>query len=198
MTLQLNQQSIPGQDIKVTIKLPFGDSDLSGQSSSTTSAETGTKAKELTVSLIVPFEKKAWLTAIDILAEALDKTTGARTVYRVSHDAANAIKFYEAKFSGELTIRELEDIQGWQVGFMMKEHLSVPERKSQREAIKPAKQQGGGGNLSKDEVINNPDIPPNTDMSTFETYLSYVNDAFGHFIHDDKDEAKKEGVISET
>lgn len=58
MTLQLNQQSIPGQDIKVTIKLPFGDSDLSGQSSSTTSAETGTKAKELTVSLIVPFEKK--------------------------------------------------------------------------------------------------------------------------------------------
>lgn len=196
MTLQLNQQSIPGQDIKVTIKLPFGDSDLSGQSSSTTSAETGTKAKELSASLIVPFEKKEWLTTIDILAEAQDKTTGARTVYRVGHDAANAIKFYEAKFSGELTIRELEDTQGWQVGFMMKEHLSVPERKSQRESIKPAKQQGGGGDVTLDEKITDkPDIPPNTELSTVEKILSMANNAFGSVIGND---TKEEGATSEA
>ncbi|WP_279145993.1 adenine glycosylase [Photobacterium carnosum] len=195
MTLQLNQQSVPGQDIKVTIKLPFGDSDLSGQSSSTTSAETGTKAKELSVSLIVPFENKEWLTAIDILAEAQDKTTGARTVYRVGHDAANAIKFYEAKFSGELTIRELEDTQGWQVGFMMKEHLSVPERKSQREPIKPAKQQGGGGDVVLDKKItDNPDIPPNTELSAVEKILSMANNAFGSVIGNDTEE----GATSET
>lgn len=195
MTLQLNQQSVPGQDIKVTIKLPFGDSDLSGQSSSTTSAETGTKAKELSVSLIVPFENKEWLTAIDILAEAQDKTTGARTVYRVGHDAANAIKFYEAKFSGELTIRELEDTQGWQVGFMMKEHLSVPERKSQREPIKPAKQQGGGGDVALDKKItDNPDIPPNTELSAVEKILSMANNAFGSVIGNDTEE----GATSET
>ncbi|WP_394166118.1 adenine glycosylase [Photobacterium piscicola] len=195
MTLQLNQQSVPGQDIKVTIKLPFGDSDLSGQSSSTTSAETGTKAKELSVSLIVPFENKEWLTTIDILAEAQDKTTGARTVYRVSHDAANAIKFYEAKFSGELTIRELEDTQGWQVGFMMKEHLSVPERKSQREPIKPAKQQGGGGDVALDKKItDNPDIPPNTELSAMEKILSMANNAFGSVIGNDTEE----GLTSET
>ena len=195
MTLQLNQQSVPGQDIKVTIKLPFGDSDLSGQSSSTTSAETGTKAKELSVSLIVPFENKEWLTAIDILAEAQDKTTGARTVYRVGHDAANAIKFYEAKFSRELTIRELEDTQGWQVGFMMKEHLSVPERKSQREPIKPAKQQGGGGDVALDKKItDNPDIPPNTELSAVEKILSMANNAFGSVIGNDTEE----GLTSET
>ena len=195
MTLQLNQQSVPGQDIKVTIKLPFGDSDLSGQSSSTTSAETGTKAKELSVSLIVPFENKEWLTAIDILAEAQDKTIGARTVYRVGHDAANAIKFYEAKFSGELTIRELEDTQGWQVGFMMKEHLSVPERKSQREPIKPAKQQGGGGDVALDKKItDNPDIPPNTELSAVEKILSMANNAFGSVIGNDTEE----GLTSET
>lgn len=196
MTLQLNQQSIPGQDIKVTIKLPFGDSDLSGQSSSTTSAETGTKAKELTVSLIVPFEKKEWLTAIDGFAEALDKTTGARTVYRIGHDAANAIKFYEGKFSGELTIRELDDTQGWQVGFMMKEHLSVPERKSQREAIKPARQQGGGGDIANKN--DNPAIPPNTEMSAFETFLSYTNEWLGGAMSDDEDETEKEGATSEA
>lgn len=196
MTLQLNQQSIPGQDIKVTIKLPFGDSDLSGQSSSTTSAETGTKAKELTVSLIVPFEKKEWLTAIDGFAEALDKTTGARTVYRIGHDAANAIKFYEGKFSGELTIRELDDTQGWQVGFMMKEHLSVPERKSQREAIKPARQQGGGGDIANNN--DNPAIPPNTEMSAFETFLSYTNEWLGGAMSDDEDETEKEGATSEA
>ncbi|MCD9474076.1 adenine glycosylase [Photobacterium phosphoreum] len=189
MTLQLNQQSIPGLDIKVTIKLPFGDSDLSGQSSNTTSAETGTKAKELTVSLIVPFEKKAWLTEIDRLAEAINKTTGARTVYRIGHDAANAIKFYEAKFSQELTIRELNDTQGWQVGFVMKEHLSVPERKSQREPIKPAKQQGGEGKSIDHK--ENPDIPPNTELSTFEKILSMADNVLGGVMGSD-DATKKE------
>ncbi|MCD9521061.1 adenine glycosylase [Photobacterium phosphoreum] len=194
MTLQLNQQIIPGHNVKVTIKLPFGDNDLSGQSSSTTSAETGTKAKELTVSLIVPFEKKAWLTDINRLAEAVTQTTGARVIYRISHDAANAIKFYQGKFSGELTLRELDETQGWLVEFMIKEHLSVPERKSQREVITPAKQQGGDVINVQEEL----DIPPNTDLSAMEKILSKVNDLFGSAFGSDEDETKKESVTRET
>lgn len=191
MTLQLNQQSIPGADIDVTIKQKFGDADLSGQSSSTSSAETGNKAKELHVSITVPFEKKEWLSQINTLSEATNKDTGSRVVYRIGHDAANAIKFYEAKFFGELNIRQLKETQAWNVTFMMKEHLSVPERKSQREPVKAAKQQGGGG----DTPVNNEniDIPPNTELSTIEKIMSYANDALGTVIGtDSKTDGKTE------
>lgn len=189
MTLQLNQRAIPGHDIKISIKLPFGDSDLSGQSSNTSSAETGMKAKELAVSLVIPFTNQKWLTEINDLAESTNKETGARTIYRVGHDAANAVKFYEGKFAQELTIKELNDIQGWQVSFIIREHLSVPERKSQREPIKPAKQQGGDVVLAGNDVESQ-EIPPNTEMSTFETFLSYANDAFGSVFSSDDDKEK--------
>ncbi|GEK13209.1 baseplate complex protein [Aliivibrio fischeri] len=187
MTLQLNQEVIPGENIKVSIKLPFGDSDLSGLSSSTETAETGIKAKELSATLIVPFEKKEWLTYITKLAEATDEETGARVIYRINHDAANAIKFYEGKFSGELSIVEMEFIHGWQVSFVIHETLSVPERKDQREAIKPAKQQGGGGDVTA--KYNNPHLPPETDLMLFEKMFAYSNEKLGVSSNTNDDQA---------
>lgn len=191
MTLQLNDKLLMGQDIKVAIKLQFGDSDLSGQGSGTESAETGTKAKQLTVSLIVPFEKIDWLTQIVTLAEATDKASGARVVYRVGYDAARAIKLYQAKFVGELNITELDDTQGWLVSFTMQELLSVPERKAQRDAILPAKQQGGGDIVAG---VDNPNIPPNTELTGFESVLKYIDTAVAGLVSEDKPDENPKAV----
>ncbi|MEC4728857.1 adenine glycosylase [Shewanella sp. D64] len=174
MTLQLNNQLVPGEELKVAIKMSFGDSDLSGQGSGTESAETGTKAKELTVSLVVPFANAEWLTRITTLAESTDATTGTRQVYRIGYDAARAIKLYQAKFVGELNVTELDDTQGWMVTFNMREQLSVPERKAQREPIKAAKQQGGGDSIV---AVNSDDIPPNTELTGFASVLKYIDEA---------------------
>ncbi|MDD9174509.1 adenine glycosylase [Aliivibrio sp. S2TY2] len=193
MTLQLNQKTIRGEDIKTSIKLPFGDSDLSGLSSSTEMAETGTKAKVLTVTMVIPFQRKAWLTEIANFAEAVEQETGARVIYRIGHDAANAIKFYEGKFSGELSINEMDSIQGWQVGFSLHEHLSVPERKNQREEIKPAKQQGGGGDVAA--KYDNPHLPPSTDLLRFETMFAYTNEKLGITTASNNENTEGVGVL---
>lgn len=182
MTLQLNQQAIPGQEIKVTIKVNYGDTDLSGQGDSTDTAETGIKAKTLLCSLVVPFDQPQWLTTISTLGENTDKETGRRVIYRIGHDAANAIKFYEGKFSGELNITELEDTQAWQVSFTLREHLSVPERKAQREVIVPATQQGGDTGVTSTE---DDQIPPNTQLSNIERILAYTDDKLGGLMGSD-------------
>ncbi|PMT73896.1 adenine glycosylase [Vibrio parahaemolyticus] len=184
MTLQLNNQEINGKEIRINIKLPFGDSDLSGTGSGTDSAEEGTKAKEMTVNLLVPFEHSEWLTDLVELAEATDEN-GARTVYRIGNDAAKAMKFYQAKFTGELNIAEQDQTMAWRVNFTLTEKLSVPERKQQREPIKAAAQQTQGENTN--EVIESDSIPPNTQLTDFERILQYTDDALGGFWDDDEE-----------
>lgn len=181
MSLRLNNKMVNGKEMNISIKLPFNDSDLSGQGSGTETAETGTKAKEMTVSLIVPFESAQWLTEITEFAEAIDKTTGRRLVYRIGNEAASAMKFYLASFSGELNVVELTDPLAWKVSFSMREKLSVPERKQQRNELAPAQQQslGGDADIDTEESDN---IPPNTNLSNFERTLAYMDSKLGEYV----------------
>lgn len=184
MTLRLNNEEILGKEFNVNIKLPFADSDMSGQSSSTDSAEQGMKAKELTVSYIVPFDDSDYLTQITNLAEAVDDQTSRRTTYRIGHDAAKAIGFYLAKFTGELNIQEMTDIQGWTVTFTMKEKLSVPERKGQRVSLSPAQQQTRSGDT--ETGITAPDneaLPPNTNLTDTERFFKNIDDSLGDYMN---------------
>lgn len=184
MTLRLNNEEILGKEFNVNIKLPFADSDMSGQSSSTDSAEQGTKAKELTVSYVVPFDDSDYLTRIAGLAEAVDEKTGRRTTYRIGHDAAEAIGFYQAKFSGELNIQEMTDIQGWTVTFTMKEKLSVPERKGQRVSLSPAQQQTRGGDTETGTATpDNDALPPSTSLTDTERFFKNIDESLGEYMN---------------
>lgn len=182
MTLRLNNKMVNGKEMNISIKLPFKDSDLSGQGSGTETAETGTKAKEMTVSLVVPFEYPQWLTEITEFAEAIDKTTGRRLVYRIGNEAADAMKFYQACFSGELNVIELTDPLAWKVSFSMREKLSVPERKQQRDELSPAQQQSLGGDTNSEEAEENDNIPPNANLSGFERTLAYMDSKLGEYV----------------
>lgn len=181
MTLRLNNKMVNGKEMNISIKLPFKDSDLSGQGSGTESAETGTKAKEMTVSLVVPFEYPEWLTEITEFAEAIDTATGRRLVYRVGNEAADAMKFYQACFSGELNVIELTDPLAWKVSFSMREKLSVPERKQQRDELAPAQQQSLGGDADADNSGND-NIPPDANLSGFERTLAYMDSKLGEYV----------------
>lgn len=190
MTLRLNNQEVLGQEMKINIKLPFGDSDLSGQGSGTDTAEQGMKAKELTVSMLIRFDKVEWLTSLTDLAESLEEN-GSRTIYRIGNDAAEAMKFYQAKFTGEVNLTEQESINAWLVSFTLTEVLSVPERKAQRDEIKPAKQQTVNNNNGETSTGDNPNIPPNTDLTMVEQFLKYADDALGagfNFFEDEKED----------
>ncbi|MFH0274882.1 baseplate complex protein [Vibrio jasicida] len=189
MTLELNNQKIRGKEIRINIKLPFGDSDLSGTGSGTDSAEEGTKAKEMTVNMLVPFDSPEWLTELVDLAESTDEN-GARTVYRIGNDAAKAMKFYQAKFTGEVNINEQEQTNAWLVNFAMKEKLSVPERKQQREPMPAAAQQTQGNNT--EDSVDNDNIPPETKFTGFERFLKYTDDALGGYWDEEEEGSDNE------
>lgn len=172
MTLTLNNRLVQGQEIRVGIRLPFGDADLSGSGSGTETAEEGVKAKEMMVSLYVPFERPDWLADLTAMAERVDDN-GRRAVYRIGHDAADAMKFYQGKFFGELNVDEQDNLQVWRVGFTIKEQLSVPERKEQRETLTAANQQTMGESGAEQDESD--DIPPSTQLTGFERMLQYAD-----------------------
>lgn len=173
MTLRLNNKELQGKEIEINLKMPFGDADLSGTGSGTDSAEEGTKAKEMTVNFLIPYNKPEWLTELTNLAESTE-SDGSRTIYRIGYDGALAMKFYQAKFVGEVKVSEQKDTSAWRVNFSMKEKLSVPERQDQRNTLPPAQQQTQGENT--DQAVENDDIPPQTQLSGLERVFKYMDD----------------------
>ena len=159
MTLSLDDTRVRGKNLKTRIKLSFADKDISGSADATTSAELGTKAKMLTVELLIPFERALWLSQITELAEAKDGS-GQRKTYRIINDAANAMHFYQGKFANELTVDEQSELDVWRVSFSMREVLSVPERKAQRESLPAAQQQSRTNDGVT--VTQSADLPPDT------------------------------------
>ncbi len=103
-TLALNGEAILLKNMRVTVSQQFQDKDQSGQTSATTKSEQGMKGKELRVSGEIPYKNPEILRRIFELASATD-TSGQRQKYRVAHEAARAVNFREAIFTGTLDAR---------------------------------------------------------------------------------------------
>lgn len=174
-TLVLNNQSISGKDLTVTLKMVYKSSDASGQGSSTDTLEQGIKAKSLFIKYKIPYDKKDWLKEITKIAESVDDK-GKLTIYRIINDTANTMGLYKVFFSGELSVVDTNEVQYWTVTFTLKEKLSVPERKQQRENLPAAAQQGLGS--STGAAVEDDNIPPNVEYTTFESVLKVADDAF--------------------
>ncbi|ENC6433141.1 hypothetical protein ABKX88_001330 [Aeromonas veronii] len=140
--LTLDGEPIIMKSMRVSASMQFQDKDQSGQTSSTSSAEQGAKAKELDVSGLIPFKDEHMLSRLFELADA-KSDGGKRHVYRVGSLLAKSVKVRQAKFAGRITASEQEGLLAWQVQFTLKEFNSVPEK---REARLP----GNPANLGKD------------------------------------------------
>ncbi|EMB4326237.1 hypothetical protein RJ492_004756 [Pluralibacter gergoviae] len=178
-TLALNGEGIPLKNMRVTLTMQFQDKEQSGQTSSTARAEQGTKGKELRVSGEVPFKTPEILKRIFELASATGDD-GQRQKYRVAHDAARAVGFREATFTGSLDAPQQEGRMSWLVTFTLTEFISVPEKREERAAGKvSAKKQtpgtssgAGGGSTAAGESDEK--------LTWFESkVLKPVNDALG-------------------
>ncbi|MFB2908094.1 hypothetical protein [Aeromonas veronii] len=140
--LTLDGEPIIMKSMRVSASMQFQDKDQSGQTSATSSAEQGAKAKELDVSGLIPFKDEHMLSRLFELADAKGDG-GKRHVYRVGSLLAKSVKVRQAKFAGRITASEQEGLLAWQVQFTLKEFNSVPEK---REARLP----GNPANLGKD------------------------------------------------
>lgn len=135
--LTLDGEPIIMKSMRVSASMQFQDKDQSGQTSSTSSAEQGAKAKELDVSGLIPFKDEHMLSQLFELADAKGDG-GKRHVYRVGSLLAKSVKVRQAKFAGRITASEQEGLLAWQVQFTLKEFNSVPEKRETRLPGNPA------------------------------------------------------------
>jgi hypothetical protein len=133
--LRLDDFTVPGFGLVASLVLPFKDEDASGDTSSTSVAGKGTKAKKLDVTTNIRFADERDLRALTRMAEA--KTGGDGRVYTVTNRTANATGMRQVRFTGELTVTEQEDRRCWRISFSLLEHISVPERAEARQQPKP-------------------------------------------------------------
>ncbi|MBW5826510.1 hypothetical protein H0I68_15825 [Yersinia kristensenii] len=168
--LALDGEAILLRNIAVSVTLRLPDKDMSGQSTSTSSAQQGSKAKEMRVSGLIDFKDEAILTRIFQLAEATD-SHGVKKRYRIANATAQAINMRQGVFSGGVDVTEQQGKMHWQVTFTLKEKLSVPEKADTRSGTQKtiAQQQTQRGSETAPEKIN-----------TQEGFWKLINDSAGY------------------
>lgn len=127
--LALNNQPVLLHNINIRLEMVREDKDMSGQRSTTAKSDKGLKAKQLTVSGLIPYQKADWLTALFKLAEA-ETDKGEQVKYRVVCVTSQAVNMREATFTGAVTADELHDKLAWAVSFKLREVNSIAEKKN--------------------------------------------------------------------
>lgn len=171
--LTLNSTAISLKGLRITASQELATEDASGQSSSTESAETGIKAKMLTVTGFILFVDEQQLTDLFKLAEATGG--GARTTYRISNKTAEALGIKQVKFSSKIEAVEQETTRQWNVSFTLAEVRSVPQKKEERAPQVAAAQQGSTGQGTASAGGN---TPPNTEpeLTGIMAFLKQVDE----------------------
>ncbi|NDL64843.1 baseplate complex protein [Acerihabitans arboris] len=173
--LALDGEAIPLRAIRVSPSMNIQDKDQSGQTSGTATAEQGVKAKELKVTGMIPFVEKAALTRLFELAEAKGDNGAARR-YRVASPVAQAIKFREGIFSGDVSAEEQDNKMAWQISFTLKEQVSVAEKTAARSSKTTTTTQTADGATTDSGAGGD---APDHELTGFEKWLSSLNDKIG-------------------
>jgi hypothetical protein len=151
--LNLNTKQINLKSLRITVNQALASEDASGQSSSTDVAETGTKAKVLSVSGLISFDNNEYLSQLFALAEATEG--GARTIYRINNHTASALGLKQVRFSSKIEAAEQETTRQWRVSFLLTEYRSVPQKVEERQPEEVANVQGGDPDFSYANIQQN-------------------------------------------
>ena len=184
----LNNYQIPGYEQKVSASLSIAGEDMSGQSSSTTQAETGEKAKEISISTHIKFIDAKELTALITVAEAKGGQD-ERMIYDIINITANAMNIRQVQFQGDVQVHEEDKLRAWAITFKLVEYNSVPEKKQntadKTKAAKVTAQKPTGstalakvGEQTKAEAAKTviAPTPSATELSATEKVLKFLDD----------------------
>ncbi|HEO9045967.1 TPA: hypothetical protein QIF36_004174 [Enterobacter kobei] len=181
--LALSGRPLPLKNLEISVSMRLQDEDKSGQASGTASAQQGTKAKELQVKGIIPWEDEALLTQLYQMAEAED-SSGKRQRWRVNHPLATAIKMREATFSGDVSASKAGSLWAWQVSFTLREYISVAEKKAEARA---GADSAGAVSQTAQGTSGASEAPEQ--LNAFEKVLKKINDTIGPYDTNKKGES---------
>ncbi|HAY0225359.1 TPA: hypothetical protein U0V61_001544 [Escherichia coli] len=170
IVLALDGEAILLRNINVSVTLQLPEKDMSGQSTSTTSSQQGSKAKELRVSGIIDFNDESLLTRIFQLAEATE-SNGTKKIYRIANATAQAVNMRQGVFSGGVDATEQQGKMHWQVTFTLKEKLSVPEKADARS--------GTQSTVVKQQTQNGSEEVTDSAMNVQSGWAKYVDQWLG-------------------
>lgn len=131
--LTLDGEPIPLDNMKLGISFTLADTDVSGKSSQSDSAEEGNKAMELKVSGMIRYDNEDDVSRLFELARKTEKN-GSRHQYRIGNSTARAVKVRLVKFAGDVSLTEQDTLFAWQVSFSLREVRSVAEQQELRAA----------------------------------------------------------------
>ena len=151
--ITLNTTKINLKSLRITASQALASEDASGQSSSTDVAETGTKAKMLSVSGLISFDSVDHLSQLFELAEATED--GARSIYRINNHTASALGIKQVRFSSKIEAAEQETTRQWRISFSLAEYRSVPQKVEERQPDQTANVQGGDPDFSFANIEQN-------------------------------------------
>lgn len=177
--LALDGELINLKSCKIELSMQLVDEDMSGQTSATFSTEQGDKAKELRITGIIPFTDSAQLARLFELASEKD-AAGNRVIRRLGAKIGRTAKIRQVKFHGTISVPEHPTLMAWQVSFMLREHLSVPEVDEQRQSL-------GGANTGQMSektasvipAMDAEESPPQVQMTSLERFLKRIDNAIG-------------------
>lgn len=140
--------TLPLKSCKIEPSLEIKEQDMSGQTSSTATAEQGNKGKVLNISGIIPFNDPFTLKNLFDLADKKTVTTKTivdkgkyglgkgtsktktiinREVYIIGTEIAKLLKIRRVRFSGSVNATQANGLQAWQVSFQVREVISPNE-----------------------------------------------------------------------
>lgn len=125
---------VRGHELLVSASLQLPSEDISGKSDSTERQDKGRKAKQLDISLLIPYKKPEWLQSLLQLAEAT--TDGDRVIYDIVDHTADTLRIKQASFKDNLSIQGHGTLKAWNVSFTLSEHISTAERVEKRRRAK--------------------------------------------------------------
>ncbi len=129
--ITLNGWQVPGYEMRINCGIKLPSDDLSGFGSFALSGDKGVKPGVVTVNTKIPFVDEGELAELIAQAKSIDEN-GARTVFTSNSKVTEAYKIRKAKFNGEITATELEDVKAWPVTFQLLQVLSTAERSQQQ------------------------------------------------------------------
>ena len=179
--LALNGTPIYLHNILMSVSVKREEKDMSGQKSSTKKSDKGVKAKELSVTGFIPYNRKDWLTQLFNLAESEDGK-GEQSKYRVSCTVAEAVNMREVQFSGEVSATEQNGQLGWAISFTLREVNSVAEKKDQRKKKPKAKVQGEKATTAQPvnkRAVENSGKSEETKQEKDDSIWAKINNAIG-------------------
>ena len=178
MFLRLDDYTVPGFGLRVSGAFQLKKADASGETSSTTKADKGTKGKTLTVTTQIRYQDEADLLELIRISEAKGSGESGK-VYTITNTTANAAGIRQVIFADRVSWDEQEGRRCWNVSFTLAEHKSVPERAEARKADKPLTAASSSPAAGEGAIA--PAEQAEKEMGWIYKLLKKANDAIGDY-----------------